>query len=351
MYNISMSIEQSKAIQASFAVAKDNCEALLAGCFSVSIAGNDLDTVAIAAIMSREVYNDSLANFSDRSIEFDPETISVLNSNNVNIMSHDHLKMESSGMHNGRPWTYKDGVFQSKNGSASVTTIEKGDYKSVMVAFRGTDQLEDVLDYVSFDDYYDLFKPLMDAVKHHANQTNSTEYLVGHSLGGAAAQTGMMRDSSMNLRGIAFGSPGSKKYAEDSRVINILHPKDIVPIAGSVIHHKAGAVIKLEMDRNIGKKWHADDNDYYQKNKHKSHFTIKSVLTGIVNIGTLGSLKRIALKCKSHRMNNYTDTIINAIKMNNTKKNPFAMHRYDKEALSLKVEQMIAKSTTKSMQL
>lgn len=140
---------------------------------------------------------------------------------------------------------FSNGVF-SNGGAQAIVAIDQVDH-TLAIAFRGTDSngelfFTDPIGYLaSFQPYYDLFSPLIDAALAFANDPaqNVTHILAtGHSLGGAVAEIFMSDHLDPKISGVTFGSPGEMSIANlpnsDTRLLNFLHTGDPVPNAVSI---------------------------------------------------------------------------------------------------------------------
>lgn len=134
--------------------------------------------------------------------------------------------------------------------------------KTLVIAFRGTDQPSDWDDYVNFANHYAKYKPLLDKLPYYMEQNGITQvFATGHSLGGGMVEYFMAdsRFTKYNPKAVTFGSPGSDAQLsiDDNRILNFVHTDDIVakvpdvqgPIETSVI---AGAIVTGSLGGVVG---------------------------------------------------------------------------------------------------
>ncbi|EWY36287.1 hypothetical protein N825_28870 [Skermanella stibiiresistens SB22] len=148
----------------------------------------------------------------------------------------------------GIKYEMRDGIYRSFGATsidpfgvvAHVSYAKVNGTPTLAVAFRGTTDFEDGLEFLGFSKYYDRYKPLVDAIKHYVQETNIPKvYVTGHSLGGAMAQmfmqeTGVLGDD--RYFGVTFGSPGAPKHAPDPRMFHFEHTDDRVVGLGKLAH-------------------------------------------------------------------------------------------------------------------
>jgi Protein of unknown function (DUF2974) len=147
-----------------------------------------------------------------------------------------------------------DGVYDSGPdlGQADALVL-KGNVDgkwTLAIAFRGTDNPNDVFDYVDFSLHYEKFKPLIDAIKSYvANPAHGIEQVLlsGHSLGGAMVQFAMNESfAGANAQGFTWGSPGAEMAPLNANIVNFEHQSDVVPIAGGIAgNHLVGTEVVI----------------------------------------------------------------------------------------------------------
>ena len=143
-----------------------------------------------------------------------------------------------------------NGMFTNGNAAAYVAESVVNTERSLVIAFRGTDDLQDGLDWFSVYSHYEKFAPLVLAVDSYIQNHNITQvYVTGHSLGGAmvpfymsdlAHQDNAPTFPGVRFHGATFGSPGAgvgvtgNGYVPqaDARVAQFANTRDIVPAAG-----------------------------------------------------------------------------------------------------------------------
>ncbi|WP_157619685.1 DUF4214 domain-containing protein [Skermanella stibiiresistens] len=155
----------------------------------------------------------------------------------------------------GIKYEMRDGIYRSFGATsidpfgvvAHVSYAKVNGTPTLAVAFRGTTDFEDGLEYLGFSTYYARYKPLVDAIKHYVQETAIPRvYVTGHSLGGAMAQMFMQEPgvlptdpsdpSNHRYFGVTFGSPGAPKHAADPRMFHFEHTDDRVVGLGKLAH-------------------------------------------------------------------------------------------------------------------
>jgi len=108
---------------------------------------------------------------------------------------------------------------------------------TLAIAFRGTDQAADFIDYFDFTtQHYAKFAPLINAIDAYvADSRNGIQQVLvtGHSLGGGMVQEFLAAhpDTGVTYRALTVGSPGSDDShinAGDTRLVNFVHIDDFV---------------------------------------------------------------------------------------------------------------------------
>jgi Ca2+-binding RTX toxin-like protein len=143
-------------------------------------------------------------------------------------------------------WEMANGVYRAEAFDSSfpfpaVAHVYAGNWdngatpvRTLVIAFRGTDDLGDVSGWIDFiTDYYRLFEPLLKAIEKYISEADIQEVLVtGHSLGGILAQRfmGEHPDTTQTKYDAAtYGSPGSGLLPQaDGRVLHFGHTEDLV---------------------------------------------------------------------------------------------------------------------------
>ncbi|MEI8716341.1 hypothetical protein [Mesorhizobium sp. ISC11] len=139
----------------------------------------------------------------------------------------------------GGPYQFESGLFAARSAQAAdadalVLTGIVGNSRTLVVAFRGTDEfLLESPEWHDPTDYYGLFRPLVDALKSYiADSENGVEQVLvtGHSLGGAMVQYLINEDlqgsGSANVKGFTFGSIGAKVTPANEQIANFGHVND-----------------------------------------------------------------------------------------------------------------------------
>jgi Ca2+-binding RTX toxin-like protein len=149
-----------------------------------------------------------------------------------------------------KPYSLVDGVYSAydttdglafgfdySEANALVLTGVVNGKRTLAIAFRGTDQYADFVDYPDFDDHYEKFAPLVEAIRAYVNDAGNgiQQVLVsGHSLGAAMAQH-FMADFPADARFSAYtvGSPGADNSLtpDDPRINNFINVHDPIPYA------------------------------------------------------------------------------------------------------------------------
>src|SRR5262249_17925772 len=119
----------------------------------------------------------------------------------------------------GITYTFLDGVHDgipplpTTHGTALVLQGVIEDKKTLAIAFRGTDNPGDVLQWPTPDQYFATFLPLISALPEYIRKNSIQQVLVtGHSLGAAMVQDflgfPLAGVSPSIVKGYTWGSPG-----------------------------------------------------------------------------------------------------------------------------------------------
>lgn len=150
-------------------------------------------------------------------------------------------------MHGSLHYSLSKGHYQAIDESRSVPLYDKPEanalvftgnvegVRTLAISLRGTDQIVDLLNYFSFKSYYDLYKPLVDALKNYLRDTDNDigQVLIsGHSLGAGAAQY-LLKDLAEvqpNIQLYTDGSPGAEAAARfgTSVTTHFINTDDVV---------------------------------------------------------------------------------------------------------------------------
>ena len=159
----------------------------------------------------------------------------------------------------GSGGSFQDGVYVSDDGRAwaHLYVGNVGGQNTLVIAFRGTDDLRDgLLDYVpEFAPHWDRFDPLVSQVRPYIDRYAVREvYVTGHSLGGAMAQwflSEFQDGAGVQYHAFTFGSPGGPGGDDtEPRMLHFEHVDDPVPDVGVLV----GAV-------RDGTRWRIDRDD------------------------------------------------------------------------------------------
>ncbi len=148
------------------------------------------------------------------------------------------------GTEDGIDYTYEKGIYTGGYGGSAeagvllVRGLVNGK-TTLVIAFRGTDQTSDALDWPNHEGHYAKLKPLIDSLKTYVNGFEQI-YVTGHSLGGAMAQIFMKKEfaGDNRFRAATFGSSGTiSQYTDtaDARIVNFAHKQDLVVAAGRLL--------------------------------------------------------------------------------------------------------------------
>jgi Ca2+-binding RTX toxin-like protein len=112
--------------------------------------------------------------------------------------------------------------------------------RTLAIVFRGTDQIADIGDYISFATHYAKFAPLIDRLRSYlSDSANGIQQVLvsGHSLGAPMVDY-FMKDfpntSQYTVTGYTDGYPGVEDPAGDTRIENFIHTKDVVAELGNL---------------------------------------------------------------------------------------------------------------------
>ena len=197
-----------------------------------------------------------------------PLAVSDIQADNWHLVTSAELGLSSINHGVGLEYTFSNGYYQainvrdSLNGDPSeadalvLTGIVNGK-KTLAIAFAGTDQASDWMDYANFANHYAKFAPLVSAIKALVDSGAVDQVLVsGHSLGAAMAQDFIedptfRNDPHFQAQAFTIGSPGSDNIAfntPDPRITNFYHALDPIfeaPVFSDAIaaHTALGAAI------------------------------------------------------------------------------------------------------------
>jgi Ca2+-binding RTX toxin-like protein len=136
-------------------------------------------------------------------------------------------------------WTMANGVYKAVNSIAGFPNVavahvyegvSEGE-KTLVLAFRGTDEFSDLVGATNITQYYNQFRPLIDGIRDYVTDAGMEQILVtGHSLGGMLAQTFMAEVAGdSKYHAATFGSPGTGLLPQiDDRMIHFAHTEDEV---------------------------------------------------------------------------------------------------------------------------
>ncbi|WP_439613881.1 M10 family metallopeptidase C-terminal domain-containing protein [Reyranella sp.] len=157
-------------------------------------------------------------------------------------------------MHGSLHYSLSKGHYQAIDESRSLALYDKPEanalvftgnvdgVRTLAVSLRGTDQWADFRNYFSFKDYYDLYKPLVEALTDYLGDAdNEIEQVLisGHSLGAGAAQY-LLKDLvavQPNTRLYTDGSPGAEVAAQfgGTKITNFINTDDAVPMVPTAL--------------------------------------------------------------------------------------------------------------------
>ncbi|SDG44391.1 VCBS repeat-containing protein [Bradyrhizobium sp. Rc2d] len=177
-----------------------------------------------------------------------PTAVNDIQADNWQFISASALHLNPSTVHgpNSIQYSFNNGFYQAIRASdtlgndpseadAIVLTGIVNGQKTLAIAFAGTDQKSDWMDFANFSDHYAKFGPLVAAVKQYIDSGAIDQVLVsGHSLGAAMAQDFMKdpifkNDPHFHALAWTIGSPGSDNISQDApdaRITNFYHTLD-----------------------------------------------------------------------------------------------------------------------------
>lgn len=158
------------------------------------------------------------------------------------------------GVHGNLHYSFINGHYQAIDESRSLAFYDKPEanalvftgnvdgVRTLAVALRGTDQWADFRNYFSFKDYYDLYKPLAEALTDYlADAANDIDQVLisGHSLGAGAAQY-LLKDLAAvqsNIRLYTDGSPGAEASAQfgGNKITHFINTEDVVTMVPTAL--------------------------------------------------------------------------------------------------------------------
>lgn len=165
---------------------------------------------------------------------------------NWHAVSAAELNLHDNGISGGVSYTFSNGLYEAAipavpGAQASALVLEgmvDGE-KTLTLAFRGTDDFGDVINWPTAHAYFADFAPLILSL-HNYIAANGIEQVLatGHSLGGSMVQDllainigiGPDRES-----GYTWGSPGSDLHPTSAHLVNFVHPTDPVSNFGGLV--------------------------------------------------------------------------------------------------------------------
>nr|WP_264185656.1 hypothetical protein [Roseicella aerolata] len=135
--------------------------------------------------------------------------------------------------------SFSNGVFKSGNGAALVTVAEVEGLPSIVVAFRGSDDVVDSQQNLNgINQAYASFGTLVATLDQASQNWGMPVIVTGHSLGGAMAQIYMAdhpnQPGEPGRTAITFGSPGAiLPPGEDERIANYVIADDPAVVLGA----------------------------------------------------------------------------------------------------------------------
>jgi len=140
-----------------------------------------------------------------------------------------------------------DTPWHAYNASVGLVTGKVAGERTLAVAFRGTDQFQDLSEYLPFDSHYANFRPLVKSLKAWIGEQDVEQVLVtGHSLGAAMAQFLAQELKGVAVQGFTFASPGNaKKAGIAGDLVNFMHLRDPVQVADLTFNQIVGPVVSI----------------------------------------------------------------------------------------------------------
>jgi autotransporter passenger strand-loop-strand repeat protein len=168
-----------------------------------------------------------------------PEDSSLLDTLRYSFVNGLYQAFDTSDTINGIP----------SEADAMVLTGVVDNKKTLVIVFRGTDQISDFADFADFASHYAKFSPLIGAIQSFLadNSDGVQQVLVaGHSLGAAMVDyfmnsviTNLPNASQYTVQAYTDGSPGVENSVSSSKIVNFIHTNDIVPILGTLSNSAA----------------------------------------------------------------------------------------------------------------
>lgn len=191
----------------------------------------DRNLVVEMAHLANEAYDESPRAAMDR---------------NWHAVSAAELNLHDNGISGGVSYTFSNGLYEAAipavPGAHASALVREGmvdGEKTLTLAFRGTDDFGDVINWPTAHAYFADFAPLILSL-HNYIAANGIEQVLatGHSLGGSMVQDllainigiGPDRES-----GYTWGSPGSDLHPTNAHLVNFVHPTDPVSNFGGLV--------------------------------------------------------------------------------------------------------------------
>jgi hypothetical protein len=145
------------------------------------------------------------------------------------------------------------GLIGDNDADAIVVTGELNGRRTLGLAFVGTDELGDALDYVSFANHYADFAPLMAALQTYAGDPiNGIQQVLisGHSLGAAMVQYALNERwaglSKSDVAGFTIATPGAEVLPTGVSLTNFVHSTDVINLAQNFKSGVAGSSVVID---------------------------------------------------------------------------------------------------------
>lgn len=182
-----------------------------------------------------ELANEAYGNSADPAVQ-----------RNWHAVSAAELNLHANGISGGVSYTFRNGLYEAAipavpGAHASALVLEGmiDGVKTLTIAFRGTDDFGDVINWPSAHAYFVDFSPLILSLRDYIAANGVQQVLAtGHSLGGSMVQDLLATDIGIGIgseSGYTWGSPGSDLHPTNPHLVNFVHPTDPVSTFGGLV--------------------------------------------------------------------------------------------------------------------
>jgi hypothetical protein len=232
---------------------------------SVTLDTKNIEKVRFAQPVNNNVFAAIQGSTVDEAIQLAIDSYSLSTNNPISRGWHPVSAMEvglAPSSYGGilYSYTFLNGVYNATSATgldhadAIVLTGELNGLRTLAIAFVGTDEFGDLLDYPSFADHYADFAPLMIALQAYAGDPiNGIEQVLvsGHSLGAAMVQYALNErwaglSQSDHVLGFTIAPPGAEVVPTGVSLTNFVHSTDFINTAQNFKKGVAGSSVIID---------------------------------------------------------------------------------------------------------